>query len=83
METQTPQQPLRLAGLCKKCHEFRFGYLMHGVGPFLCYQCASNIRGAEKDSVTGVWSFNFTTSNSATTRTNFGSCDNEFRIGGS
>src|SRR5919108_2193461 len=34
------QKPYRLAGMCKRCHEFRFGFLLYGVGPFICQECA-------------------------------------------
>ncbi len=56
----------RLAGICKKCHEFRFGYLLYGRGPFICHQCASD---ASQPTTTGTSTtyFSFTTSNTGGT----------------
>ena len=63
--------PPRLAGICKKCHEFRYGYLMYGRGPFICYQCAE-LAGKTTPGTTDTtynprtryFSYTFTTSNS-------------------
>ena len=57
----------RLAGICKKCHNFRFGYLLYGRGPFICYQCAEQAAKipAATDTPGGLYfSYTFTTSNS-------------------
>ena len=67
--------PLRLAGICKKCHEFRYGYLMNGRGPFICYQCAEQTAKkvpATTDTTnvkpgTRYFYATFTTSNSTST----------------
>jgi hypothetical protein len=64
-----------LAGICKKCREFRYGYLLYGRGPFICYQCAE--EAAKKNPATTdtsnvnpgtrYFSYTFTTSNSTST----------------
>jgi len=68
---QEQEKPYRLAGLCKNCHQLRFGYLLYDRGPFICYECAE--KAAKKIPVNptttnapGVlyFSYTFTTSNS-------------------
>ena len=56
----------RLAGICKKCHQFRFGYLLYGRGSFICHQCGSE---AAQTGTTGTTTryFTFTTSNTGGT----------------
>jgi hypothetical protein len=62
--------PPRLAGICKKCHEFRYGYLLHGQGPFICYQCGEAAKTIPATTTTTnlpsaeYFSYTFTTSNS-------------------
>ncbi len=58
----------RLAGICKKCHGFRFGYLLYGRGPFICYQCGSE---AAQTGTTGTTTHYFTFTTSNTGGTNF------------
>ncbi len=63
---ETEQKAYRLAGICKKCHEFRFGYLIYGHGPFICYQCAAEAaKNSQSVPGTTVSYFSFTTSNSS------------------
>ena len=69
--SQEQQKPARLAGICKKCHSFRFGYLLYGHGPFICYQCAEAAAKRIPPTTTTTnapgalyFSYTFTTSNS-------------------
>ncbi len=69
---ETEQRAVRLAGICKKCHSFRFGYLEHGTGPFVCHQCAT---AGQKTQPTGTGTSYFTvsfTANNSTSNCNEG-----------
>ena len=64
---ETEQKAYRLAGICKKCHEFRFGYLLYGAGPFICYQCSTEAAKTVPATTGTTTYFSFTTSNSRKT----------------
>jgi len=66
-QPEQAQKPLRLVGFCKKCREVGFGYLLHGVGPFLCYRCADEMaKNNPAPTRAATYFYTFTTSNSTT-----------------
>ena len=69
MEEKTEgQRPLRLVGFCKTCRRPGFGYLLYGVGPFICQNCANELaNGVSPSTTTGSYRVTYTTSNSTTT----------------